>query len=537
MVFVVNKKLIIGEHSLTWYNHTLKNISTITNDDLAQLMLNRNDFINYINSDEIVEISIKDFMNLPNDIKPYYECYTLPLTNGIKYRRELINKYSKIASKISVKINDINYKALKITKGLGNVSVNNMSVNNVNNVSVNNVNNVSVNNMSVNNMNNVNNMKNISIVSNFESKFKINKKLDIDLNDLQFLYRSCGYSCFIKNSSLIIIDDNRAKLNRFIPIITQLEEDDYYGFMIDSNHRFIGAGFNVLRNSGKTYSMLGDNDNMGLIPRICNDLFKQHNKSIEFKMEISYMEIYAEKVNDLLQKDPSKSQDLKIKTHNDYGPYVDNLTKILVSNYDDIINYINIGNKTRKVKSTLMNEYSSRSHAILTVYFTQIMLEFDDTAIKRNKTLKLKTRRELQSKINLVDLAGSERIDRSGVVGLDMKDAININKSLTQLGLVISELSKRNFTTIKRKIPNTNVNDEIHDTKKRNNFISFRDSKLTWILKESLGGNSKTFMLANISASSKNYHETLSTLRYASNAKKIINKVKIKKKIKLGNRN
>ena len=462
MVFKVNKKIILNSDSLTWYNHSVRKLNTITNYDLEELMLVRNKFIDFINVDEIVEMSIKDYMLLADDIKQYYECYTVPLNNGINYRKELIEKYSSTAAKHTIKINSVNYNAIVIKK---------------------------------------------------------------NIVDLQFLYRSCGYPCYIKNKSLIILQDSLAKerFSKFVPIITKLEEDDYYGFMIDSNHRFIGAGFNVLRNSGKTYSMLGNSD-MGLIPRICNNLFKQHNKIIEYKMEISYMEIYSEKVNDLLQKDPSKSQDLKIKTHNDYGPYVDNLTKVLVSSYTDIINYINMGNKTRKVKTTLMNEYSSRSHAILTVYFTQIMLDFDDS---KRKTPGSKMRRELQSKINLVDLAGSERIDRSGVVGLDMKDAININKSLTQLGLVISELSKRNFTTLKRKIPNTNINDEVYSSKAHNNFVSFRDSKLTWILKESLGGNSKTFMLANISASAKNYHETLSTLRYASNAKKIINKVKI----------
>jgi len=312
------------------------------------------------------------------------------------------------------------------------------------------------------------------------------------------------------------------------PVVEPLGEGNYYGFMLDGNHRFIGAGFNILRNSGKTHSMMGSKDQPGLIPRICQNLFTKqetHNNidkedcKVSYRVELSYLEIYSEQVIDLMDPD---CNDLKVRQHPDYGPYVENLTQLLVEDYKSIRRIIDQGNKDRHVASTAMNDRSSRSHAILTVYFTQIVEEGNIT-------------REVVSKINLVDLAGSERVEASGVTGVNFKEAIEINKSLSALGLVISKLAAKATKSAKAK-PKAKVKPKAKPktkaktkTIKKNaeDHIPFRDSVLTWILKESLGGNSKTYMVATISPSSGNYNETLSTLRYASNAKQIVNTVKI----------
>ena len=197
--------------------------------------------------------------------------------------------------------------------------------------------------------------------------------------------------------------------NTFIPIVECIGIGEYYGFMLDGNHRFIGAGFNVLRNSGKSYAMMGDtNTNPGLIPRICEALFERqamHNNlaqgdcDISYRVEMSYLEIYSEEVRDLMRKDDVKGG-LKVRQHPEYGPYVEGLTQLVVEDYRSIKRLIDQGNKERSVAATLMNARSSRSHAILTIYFTQIVQEKD-----------IDKAREVVSKLNLVDLAGSERLD------------------------------------------------------------------------------------------------------------------------------
>jgi hypothetical protein len=274
-----------------------------------------------------------------------------------------------------------------------------------------------------------------------------------------------------------------------------------------------------LTGSGKTFSMMGSKEEPGIIPRICQDLFNKQNShndmdkgecEISYRIELSYLEIYSEKVIDLMGNNNDKS--LKVRQHPDMGPYVENLTTIAVENYASIKRVIDKGNKERHIVSTKMNDRSSRSHAILTVIFTQVVKE------------KSGILREVVSKINLVDLAGSERVESSGVTGVNFKEAIEINKSLSALGLVISKLADKSS----RVVQNNKISKKERNTLKKNkDHIPFRDSVLTWVLKESLGGNSKTYMIATISPSSLNYNETLSTLRYASNAKQIINTVKI----------
>lgn len=275
--------------------------------------------------------------------------------------------------------------------------------------------------------------------------------------------------------------------------------------------------------TGKSYVMMGNDQNVGLIPRICQTLFDKQenhnginvgNATVTYKIELSYLEIYSEEVYDLLSK---TGKQLKVREHPILGPYVDSLSQILVDDYKNIKKFIDQGNKERATASTLMNNKSSRSHAILTLYFTQLI---DEPELGKT--------REIVSKINLVDLAGSERVEISGVTGINFKEAININKSLSVLGNVINKLAtesvKQDVKTTVKKVTKLKKTKSV---KKLADHIPFRESVLTWILKESLGGNSRTYMIATISPSSINYNESLNTLRYAYNAKQIINTIKI----------
>jgi hypothetical protein len=315
----------------------------------------------------------------------------------------------------------------------------------------------------------------------------------------------------------------------------------YCGFLVDSNHRFMLANYTATHNSGKSFSMMGGKSpaDKGLIPRICYQLFQQENNNnnnsnlllslpqltddfhlsastsissptptptptfpinspttdLIKEIEISYLEIYAEQIHDLL--DYSKVN-LRVREHPETGPYVENLTQIKVDNFEQIDHYMNIGNQQRITAPTKMNEQSSRSHAVFIIYVTQ----------KYAQTKEVYTR----SKLCLVDLAGSERVKDSGVTGINLKEASDINTSLTVLGRVISMLSKCSTQT---------------DPQHKPSFVPFRESVLTWLLRDALGGNSKTVMLAAISPSNINYDETLNTLHYASRTKQIVNKVNI----------
>ncbi|XP_067901597.1 kinesin-like protein KIF13B isoform X2 [Heterodontus francisci] len=249
--------------------------------------------------------------------------------------------------------------------------------------------------------------------------------------------------------------------------------------------------------SGKSYTMMGSKDKPGLIPRLCSKLFEralqEANEEQSFTVEVSYMEIYNEKVRDLL--DPKGSRHtLKVREHKVLGPYVDGLSKLAVASYKDIESLMSEGNKSRTVAATNMNEESSRSHAVFNIILTHTLYD-----------LQSGTSGEKVSKLSLVDLAGSERAAKSGAAGDRLKEGSNINKSLTTLGLVISALADQAAG------------------KNKNKFVPYRDSVLTWLLKDSLGGNSKTAMIATVSPAADNYDETLSTLRYADRAKNIIN--------------
>ena len=250
--------------------------------------------------------------------------------------------------------------------------------------------------------------------------------------------------------------------------------------------------------SGKSYSMVGYGANKGIVPISCDEIFKRIGENKEkdktFEVQVSMLEIYNEKVQDLLippNKRPSRG--LKIRESRVMGIFVEGLTKYPVTSYQEISNKMDEGYNNRTIGSTLMNATSSRAHTIITIEFRQI------TVFAKKKSEKL-------SMINLVDLAGSERTGLTGATGDRLKEGCNINKSLLILGNVINCLADKAIGKNKNMLP------------------PYRDSALTRILQNALGGNSKTIMICALSPASINYEETLSTLRYADRAKKIQNK-------------
>lgn len=248
--------------------------------------------------------------------------------------------------------------------------------------------------------------------------------------------------------------------------------------------------------SGKSYSMMGYGQEYGIIPKICQDMFERINamqadKNLSCTVEVSYLEIYNERVRDLLN--PSNKGNLRVREHPSTGPYVEDLAKLVVQSFSEIENLMDEGNKARTVAATNMNETSSRSHAVFTLTLTQ-----------KRHDVQTSMSGERVAKISLVDLAGSERATSTGATGARLKEGAEINRSLSTLGRVIAALADMSSGKKKTQVP-------------------YRDSVLTWLLKDSLGGNSMTAMIAAISPADINFEETLSTLRYADSAKRIKN--------------
>ena len=291
-------------------------------------------------------------------------------------------------------------------------------------------------------------------------------------------------------------------------------EDDNYA---DQKKVFDAVGRQILENawegyhcclfaygqtgSGKSYSMVGYGANKGIIPISCDEIFKRIGENKEpdktYEVQVSMLEIYNEKVQDLLIRPDKRPQGgLKIRESKVLGIFVEGLTKYPVTSYEEISKKMDEGYNNRTIGSTLMNATSSRAHTIVTIEFRQI------TMFAKRKSEKL-------SMINLVDLAGSERSGATGATGDRLKEGCNINKSLLILGNVINCLADKAIGKNKNMLP------------------PYRDSALTRILQNALGGNSKTVMICALSPATINYEETLSTLRYADRAKKIQNKAVI----------
>eukprot|EP01065_Artemidia_motanka_P002460 TRINITY_DN11179_c1_g2_i1.p1 TRINITY_DN11179_c1_g2~~TRINITY_DN11179_c1_g2_i1.p1 ORF type:complete len:1629 (+),score=648.50 TRINITY_DN11179_c1_g2_i1:36-4889(+) len=290
--------------------------------------------------------------------------------------------------------------------------------------------------------------------------------------------------------------------------------EDMGKLMLD--HAF--AGYNTCifaygqTSSGKTYTMMGDSqggdDTRGIIPRACQDIFNRIGDTARpsarstgsderiqsYEVVGSYYEIYNEKVYDLLDNDKT-ADGLRVREHPLTGPYVEGLRTVTVALHDEVVLLMQQGNRRRHTNQTRLNDHSSRSHAIFTLTLKQTLYR-DGELI------------EYLSKINLVDLAGSERTKMAGTSGDAFIEGVNINKSLANLGQVIHNLAER-------------------DQAGRSGYINFRDSQLTWLLRENLGGNSKTIMVATVSPAPRCYDETLNTLRYADRVKLIKQKATV----------
>ena len=258
--------------------------------------------------------------------------------------------------------------------------------------------------------------------------------------------------------------------------------------------------------SGKSYTMMGTPDKPGLIPRTCEDLFQRiesvQTPDVSYNVRVSYFEVYNEHVRDLLVPRTDPPHYLRIRESPSEGPYIKDLTEVTVRNYTDLMKHMRKGDVSRTTASTKMNDTSSRSHAVFTITLKQIHhdLSTDETT-------------ERTARIRLVDLAGSERAKSTEATGQRLREGSNINKSLTTLGRVIAALADpKQGRPGKRKGGSKDV-------------VPYRDSILTWLLKDSLGGNSKTAMIACISPT--DYEETLSTLRYADQAKRIRTRARV----------
>ncbi|KAK0353318.1 hypothetical protein LTR91_018028 [Friedmanniomyces endolithicus] len=283
---------------------------------------------------------------------------------------------------------------------------------------------------------------------------------------------------------------------------TNTPQHDVFEYSIRHTVDDVLAGYNGTvfaygqTGSGKTYTMMGDITNesgKGIIPRIVGQIFSsimRCDASIEFTVRVAYMEIYMEKIRDLLVPE---NDNLPIHEDAKQGVYVKGLQRVYVSDIAEVYRILEIGAQARAVASTNMNQESSRSHSIFEVEIAQKNVE---TGSARS------------GRLFLVDLAGSEKVGKTGASGQTLEEAKKINKSLSALGMVINALSDG-----------------------KSSHVPYRDSKLTRILQESLGGNSRTTLIINCSPSSYNDAETISTLRFGERAKTIKQKAKINEEL------
>jgi hypothetical protein len=325
------------------------------------------------------------------------------------------------------------------------------------------------------------------------------KTHDEDTNGIRVVIRirpDCD-SNLCKKRSIFTISQNSIKIGSDNCIYTY---DDIVGPEVDQNEMYMRFGKQFLDSSiigynatifcygstgsGKTYTMTGSDKMDGLIPNTLQNLFANLHTSntISYNIMVSYLEIYKEKIYDLL-KDPNNA--LTLHDDPNQGIFVKGLTNQYVCSAEDAIQYLKRGLVNRRTKNTLMNNQSSRSHAIFTIKITS-QEELKGEIISRS------------SHLNLVDLAGSERMKSTGVEGALISEACSINTSLSDLGHVILGLSNKNA------------------------HVNYRNSKLTHLLKHSLGGNCKTLFIANISSKCTNETD-LSTLKFVKQLKYIKN--------------
>jgi hypothetical protein len=270
--------------------------------------------------------------------------------------------------------------------------------------------------------------------------------------------------------------------------------------------------------SGKTHTMLGDEfdeTNRGIIPRVAIELLSlikevsdtvTNGNIVNSELIASFFEIYNEKVYDLLSNETLEKSNCKVREHPLHGAYCPGIKKIPVNNINDISSILERGKANRSVFATNMNAFSSRSHAVFVLYLNQELDSSSTPTTMSTPSSTEPTKKALvqrKSKITCVDLAGSERVSSTLVKGDRLTEAKNINLSLSTLGDVIKALSENS------------------------NFAPFRNSTLTWLLKDSIGGNSKTTMIATVTPNEDGYQESVSTLKYVERAKLISQKAVI----------
>ncbi|XP_031449869.1 chromosome-associated kinesin KIF4A isoform X2 [Phasianus colchicus] len=308
---------------------------------------------------------------------------------------------------------------------------------------------------------------------------------------------------FVPGEPQVIVGSNKAFTYDYV-FDPSVEQEEVFNTAVAPLVRDIFKGYNATvlaygqTGSGKTYSMGGTytasqehDPSMGVIPRVIKLLFKEkeQRQDWEFVLKVSYLEIYNEDILDLLCSSRERSSQISIREDPKEGIKIVGLTERNVACAQDTVSCLEQGNNSRTVASTAMNSQSSRSHAIFTICI--------DQKKKNDKNS------SFHSKLHLVDLAGSERQKKTKAEGDRLKEGININRGLLCLGNVISALGEEN---------------------KKGGFVPYRDSKLTRLLQDSLGGNSHTLMIACVSPADSNLEETLNTLRYADRARKIKNK-------------
>ena len=284
------------------------------------------------------------------------------------------------------------------------------------------------------------------------------------------------------------------------------QDNDLINISMNTNINMVNATTNLKRfstgnintNNQSIYNYDINDQGIGLLPRIIYYLFQnintQKSENIDFKLKISFLEIYQENISDLLNPDSSRFVQLR-----DIGSTIilDGLRKLIISSPEEALRYIIQGSKLRHTASTLMNNQSSRSHAVISIYIEKTITP---QAKSPNKPANQRSRIKIQKSVfHIIDLAGSERQNKTGTTGERTREAGSINKSLLNLSIVIREIINN-----KKQIP-------------------YRDSKLTHLLRDSLGGNAKTTIIAAVSPFDCNLSETISTLNFAQNAKKVKN--------------
>ncbi|KAL8561687.1 hypothetical protein ACOMHN_054984 [Nucella lapillus] len=330
----------------------------------------------------------------------------------------------------------------------------------------------------------------------------------------------------VPNSTQVVVGKDRAFTFDFA-LSAKATQDDTYVQCVEPLVLSIFEGYNSTvfaygqTGSGKTYTIGGGDissfteDEYGIIPRALNQMFEimKSSPNVTYDVRVSYVEIYKEELRDLLDLETS-SRDLHVREDDKGNTVIVGAREEEVKSLDEVMSMLEAGSAARHTGSTQMNEHSSRSHSVFTVLIGQQWAEVDPMAEKRvcdsSEDAHDEIPHYMSGKFHFVDLAGSERAHRTGNVGDRFKESIHINSGLLSLGNVISSLG---------------------DPKKKSNHIPYRDSKITRILKDSLGGNAKTVMICCISPASSNFDESLNALKYANRARNIKNKPVINRDI------